>query len=124
MKLEELKQVVEWAIEGKLQWNRGDKWVDSKADGIAVGVDFNAYRRKPEPELRPWKPEEVPVGALFRTKRQPSLVSLILMKWDFGFTYSDASRIHQISFDAASDIGEHSTDGGKTWKPCGVEEGV
>ena len=35
-------------------------------------------RIKPEPKLRPWKPEEVPVGAVVRLKNDPKVRSLIV----------------------------------------------
>ncbi len=69
------------------------------------------YRIKPTATLRPWTADEVPVGAQTRSKLKPSErflitqsnLSLNLKQWLLG-EY------------------EHSTDGGVTWKPCGVVE--
>ena len=69
------------------------------------------YRIKPTPVLRPWTADEVPLGAQARFKLKPSErflitqsnLSLNLKQWLLG-EY------------------EHSTDGGVTWKPCGVVE--
>jgi hypothetical protein len=76
------------------------------------------YRVKPEPRLRPWKPEEVPVGALLRLTAKTCDRFLIV-----GF---DLGRIkygqwHDLPDEMLRHY-EHSLDGGNTWKPCGVEE--
>ena len=62
-----------------------------------------------EPKLRPWKPEEVPLGAHMRCKVREHRF-LLTETWD--------NLIRKTWLDEY----EHSTDGGKTWKPCGVEE--
>ena len=73
-----------------------------------------------EPKLRPWKSEEVPLGAWMRIKDTYNAhVGLIIS--------ANATRINRGSldspeFDHALNHYEHSTDGGKTWKPCGVME--
>ena len=85
--------------------------------------DHVRYRIKPEPKLRPWKPEEVPVGAIIRQKVNPEnrvlitavvngriragLVGIEICDWGNDWSLANC---------------EHSTDGGKTWKICGVEE--
>lgn len=69
------------------------------------------YRIKPTTTIRPWTADEVPLGAQARSKLKPSErflitqsnLSLNLKQWLLG-EY------------------EHSTDGGVTWKPCGVVE--
>lgn len=88
---------------GLMDWNSIDKpeWNWSAYD----------YRIKPTATLRPWTADEVPVGAQTRSKLKPSErflitqsnLSLNLKQWLLG-EY------------------EHSTDGGVTWKPCGVVE--
>ena len=71
-----------------------------------------------EPKLRTWKPEEVPLGAWMREKTVglPSLIVAI--------TSNSLWRGHgdQMALDYALAHYEHSTDGGKTWLPCGVAE--
>ena len=68
------------------------------------------YRIKPTPVLRPWTADEVPLGAWMRSKRNPQ----------------DRMLIHWVNSQADRELwlgkNEHSTDGGVTWKPCGVVE--
>ena len=68
------------------------------------------YRIKPTPVLRPWTADEVPLGAWMRFKRNPQ--DRVLLGW--------------VSVQADRDMWlherEYSTDGGKTWLPCGVME--
>jgi hypothetical protein len=71
--------------------------------------DFK-YQIKPTATLRPWTADEVPLGAWMRRQADPKFRWLILnvgnddMRMDFYLK------------------NEHSTDGGKTWLPCGVME--
>lgn len=78
------------------------------------------YRIKPsEPKLRPWEPEEVPVGALIKTRegRRWTITSC-----DADNIYSfDYSPCHWSFRDASIHI-NYSLDSGKTWLPCGVYE--
>ena len=71
--------------------------------------DFN-YRIKPTATLRPWTADEVPLGAWMRSKKSNGPRFLL------SSTRNDAYRIELMSDH------EHSTDGGVTWKPCGVVE--
>ena len=68
------------------------------------------YRIKPAPVLRPWTADEVPLGAWMRSKHNPQ----------------DRMLIHWVNSQADRELwlgkNEHSTDGGKTWLPCGVVE--
>ena len=68
------------------------------------------YRIKPTPVLRPWTADEVPLGAWMRSKRNPQ----------------DRMLIHWVNSQSDRELwlgkNEHSTDGGKTWLPCGVVE--
>jgi len=83
------------------------------------------YRIKPEPKLRPWKPEEVPVGMLIRNKdRLYNARTLILATSDRGILKFGKSSVcpDVLDFDSALANYEHSTDSGKTWHPCGVLE--
>ena len=68
------------------------------------------YRIKPTATIRPWTADEVPLGAWMRFKLIPSERYLI--------TQSTLSLPLQQWFQDR----EHSTDGGKTWLPCGVVE--
>ena len=68
------------------------------------------YRIKPTATLRPWTADEVPLGAWMRFKRNPQ--DRVLLGW----VSVQADR------DLWLDEREYSTDGGVTWKPCGVVE--
>lgn len=82
------------------------------------------YRIKPEPKLRPWKYEEVPVGALIRNKNWDfkNRVMIIGARFDgVSIPWSEGCDVTRIvPFNDLSDY-EHSTNGGKSWLPCGVE---
>lgn len=71
-----------------------------------------------EPKLRPWKLEEVPLGAWMREKTHglPSLIVAIRS--------TSVIRGHgdTVTLDYALSHYEYSMDEGSTWKPCGVEE--
>jgi hypothetical protein len=68
------------------------------------------YRIKPTAKLRPWTADEVPLGAWMRDKFDPKFRWLIL-----NVANDDVRREFFLR-------NEHSTDGGKTWLPCGVME--
>ena len=68
------------------------------------------YRLKPAAKLRSWTADEVPLGAWMRFKRNPQ--DRVLLGW----------VSVQSDRDLWLDEREYSTDGGVTWKPCGVVE--
>ena len=72
--------------------------------------DDTDYRIKPTATLRPWTADEVPLGAWMRCKHNPQ--DRMLIYW----VNSQADRELWLGKN------EHSTDGGKTWLPCGVVE--
>ena len=72
-------------------------------------ISYN-YRIKPTAKLRPWTADKVPLGAWMRFKRNPQ--DRVLLGW----VSVQADR------DLWLDEREYSTDGGKTWLPCGVVE--
>lgn len=67
------------------------------------------YRIKPTAKLRPWTADEVPLGAWVRMKNMNNTRSMIV----------SASA---LNLEMLFQTYEHSTDGGVTWKPCGVVE--
>tara|TARA_R110000868_G_scaffold140771_2_gene356745 strand:- start:824 stop:1198 length:375 start_codon:yes stop_codon:yes gene_type:complete len=77
-------------------WN----WID----------DIKSFRIKPTPVLRPWTADEVPLGMQARNAKYPKT------RWLIDRTSSEENRM-----DWCKNY-EHSTDGGKTWLPCGVVE--
>jgi hypothetical protein len=68
------------------------------------------YRIKPTPVLRPWTADEVPLGAWMRNMTNSEY------RWLINTSSLDDTRKAWLQ------QGEHSTDGGKTWLPCGVVE--
>jgi hypothetical protein len=74
------------------------------------GNDTKMYRIKPTPTFRPWTADELPLGAQVRKKSDPTY------RWVMGNTGSHDDRLK------LAENHEHSTDGGKTWLPCGVME--
>ena len=74
------------------------------------GWDDTQYRIKPTATLRPWTADEIPLGVQVRQKSNPT------DRWLIGNTGSNDDRLKYF------EAHEHSTDGGKTWLPCGVKE--
>jgi hypothetical protein len=74
------------------------------------GWDDTQYRIKHTLSLRPWTADEVPLGVQVRKKSDPT------SRWLIGNTGSHDDRLKYV------ETHEHSTDGGKTWLPCGVVE--
>lgn len=75
-------------------------------------------RQKPTPKLRPWKPDEVPVGAM--CKRKDGQFKGMIIACD-----TESGRIWMISSHTPEAVLKdfmHSLDRGKTWLPCGVVE--
>ena len=83
-------------------------WSDT--DDPCWDFDNCYYRRKPTATLRPWTADEVPLGMQARNFKYPKT------RWLIDRTSSEENRI-----DWCKNY-EHSTDGGKTWLPCGVME--
>ena len=70
----------------------------------------NDYRIKPTATLRPWTADEVPLGMQARNREYPKT------RWLIDRTSNEENRKDWC------EKYEHSTDGGKTWHPCGVME--
>lgn len=114
-------EVMQAFVNGKaVEWRdpiRYNKWE------IAVNPswDWNNidYRIAPEKKRRPWKLEEIPLNALFKSEvgNIYRIGSVIEGQPRFcGFEdYTDHFVKNTLSY-------TYSTDGGKTWLPCGVEE--
>ena len=118
-------------------WEQGKKVEFSFDNGqswlpicyLFLNIDNNAYldknyvfRLAQEPILRPWKPEEVPVGALIRTKSCCNYPSLILCVNVEAITISNFNPVQlKVRLENLTEY-EHSLDHGVTWLPCGVME--
>jgi len=96
-----------------------------RVEQLDVHILSSFYCRiKPSaPILRPWKPEEVPVGALIRGNTAGKKNrALIVALWTNAIYLVGVSRPMRIELHEASLQWEHSLDHGKTWLPCGVLE--
>lgn len=83
-------------------------WCDT--DAPWWDFDSYEYRIKPTATLRPWTADEVPLGAWMRLKsNQHDRYAIVWV----GLEVDRKLWFH---------LHEHSTDGGKTWLPCGVME--
>ena len=121
---EELKQAAEVmlaAAEGKqiqVAGKESNLWVDCIYSPAWDWAE-NTYRIKPAKALRPWKPEEVPLGAQTRPKNNNVSRLSIVGVHSGGVLLGQDNGAYP--FDSMLKRREHSIDGGITWKPCGVE---
>jgi len=81
--------------------------------------DANKYRIKPTAKLRPWTADEVPLGCILKTKSTNS-VWLLIGRNNVGEILIAGDKYQSPEWLLREY--EHSTDGGKTWLPCGVVE--
>ena len=105
---------------------RGD-WINIRAlkpDESETGFCFRKTTIiRPMPPLggRPWKPAEVPVGALIRQHGWPASRSVIIGVTGNGWiSYYCVNTITEVSVGTAFRQCTHSIDNGKTWLPCSV----
>ncbi len=79
-----------------------------------------------EPKWRAWTPEEVPVGALIKCKNVVHDDLFLIVgrscNGSDAIIYLGGHYDGKISASRAFSGFEHSTDGGKTFQPCGVQE--
>jgi len=123
------------------QSSSGEWWNITANTEVSFTGDPNTWRIKPEPKLRPWKPEEVPVGALLKRKLwDKNKHPLVILGVDVSYSntmprailsgplYQDSYESHYFLSDlltyngCCDDQNQYSTDHGKTWLPCGVME--
>ncbi len=125
----ELLPIITAFAEGKTIEFKSHKGIWS--DCIRCELDFSnlpeCYRIKPEPKLRPWKPEEVPVGAVVASCPSRSNRYVITAVWK-GEVHLNGSP-HACDDEKSPNINtivgpvyHYTTDFGKTWLPCGVVE--
>lgn len=133
MKIHEAKKylpIVKALAEGKTVEYReidGGIWTNI---GVCGDVDWFGYhdtkrefRIKPEPKLRPWRPEEVPHGCFICNYDRDGLTGpwwMIVGIFEYGVSLGHAAD--QPGYTSLKENYKHSTDGGRTWLPCGVEE--
>jgi hypothetical protein len=113
MNIEQTKEairVMQAFVDGKEveAMNPAGNW--ERATTPRWGWDDTQYRIKPTPTLRPWTADEVPLGAWMRDVSKQDYRWLIHTSGN-----ADTRKDWLVGY-------EHSTDGGKTWLPCGVME--
>jgi hypothetical protein len=124
---------VQAAAEGKVIQMMSSNGTWNEYPELAFVAPPHVYRIKPEPKLRPWKPEEVPVGALIRWNNLGKEVNVGLRGFDvcfIGGIYGEriVPSVQRSSIGIRWDMEcllkyiEYSLDHGKTWLPCGVVE--
>lgn len=100
-------------------WNR---WLDyDPNEPVEFDDKPENYRIKPEPKLRPWKPEEVPVGALISGLPDRRTAMMIVELLSERVVICRFGTLQKITFNELSGF-YYSLDHGKTWQPCGVME--
>lgn len=112
----ELLPVIQAFAEGKaIEWKcrGGANWCGPLTNPI--WSDDNIFRIKPELRLRPWRPEEVPMGAVVVYKRNPIVRRLIVGITSDGHVYLGDSLIEQCSAMLEQWLLPDN-------KPCGVED--
>jgi len=114
----QLLPIIQAFAEGKTIEYRKDPSDDW---GSLTSYNFNdplgCYRIKPEPKLRPWTKQEVPLGCWVRYRGGDATEILARVNCK-GCGIFGAS----MAFSFMLEYYEHSTDQGKTWLPCGVVE--
>jgi hypothetical protein len=120
----QLLPVIQAFADGKaVDYFNGETW-SALHDRPSFTDPIECYRIKPEPKLRPWRPEEVPVGALVRTRfGQEFFIISQNGGWDGAVFISERNKVKGgwQSFDTSS-MHEYSTDCGTSWHPCGIME--
>jgi hypothetical protein len=99
-----------WCIDPTPQWD----WIM-----FLYRVHPDDLNPPPTPKLRPWRPEEVPLGALIQCKGGGCWRTMIV-----GYNQAQTPSVlipdGRISPETLFNFDEHSLDGGRTWLPCGV----
>jgi hypothetical protein len=118
----QLLPVIQAFADGKaVDYFNGETW-SALHDRPSFTDPIECYRIKPEPKLRPWRPEEVPLGAWFRMCEGGWRLGMVAVAHSAVVIGVTATRQEAVSFEVLRDQYEHSIDGGKTWLPCGIME--
>lgn len=105
------------------RYNDDVTWNDCVMYGTFLQDRGVEYRIKPSPKLRPWKPEEVPVGALLKSEyNQEFLIVGRKGAWNGSVLISEINIIKGGWQSFTTEGCMYSLDHGKTWLPCGVLE--
>ncbi len=117
----QLLPIIQAYAEGKeIEFQTSDgKWSPIRTASFDYPPD--TYRIAPEKPAPPlWSsPEHVPLGAWIRGKDGEPRWALIVASYACGIRAGINMDLQYLNLDRY----EHSTDQGKTWKPCTVAEG-
>jgi len=109
-------------------WDGNLEWLNPLFDEWAKSINPPHQTENPArfrivtpKQLRPWKHEELPLGAWIRTTGS-SDVSIAIASRSGLLTWSDGRECYSVNPTHLLKNFEHSTDQGKTWLPCGVLE--
>ena len=125
-KLKELLPVMQAWVEGKeievsqINENKYELYEGDTPEWLFGNLSWK-WRIKPSPNYRPWKTEEVPLGAWLRWINEKMIIYLIVTVVDEQL-YVIGKSISPVDLDVILKYCEHSTDKGKTWHPCGVRK--
>ena len=128
---------IAWAQDKKVEGRprMSAAWIPVRPNVSISGHQYSAdvlldpsfiFRLAPEPpskRYRPWTPEEVPFRALIRFKDWSDGSRLMICGvWNGGVMWVTAEGVViKPPERLLNESWEHSTDQGRTWKPCGVE---
>jgi hypothetical protein len=110
--------IIQAFIDEKQIQRRDGDWIWNNVQVLCDGFTPSCYRIKPEPKLRPWKPEEVPVGGVIRRKSDGSRM-LIINVFQSGVHVGDS--IAPVGFDSLLKNFERFVGFGEC-QPCGIQE--
>lgn len=97
------------------------KWEDFLGENPDFTSSQWRWRIKPTPTLRPWRPEEVPVGICISVVDCKSAMQIVENMGVNGVNVVRFGKIERMSLVELKDF-NYSLDYGKTWLPCGVVE--
>lgn len=117
------KEIIQAILDGKQIQHAtsvNGPWYDTTdaADNLFDCYGYH-YRIKPTPTLRPWRPEEVPVGAIIFDKRGNNFHRHLIVGVDNNGLVAMTQQADDSCINLLAHY-EHSLDHGKTWQPCGV----
>lgn len=110
-----------WAKGANAQWQRKNGIWEEVSEICGWNIEL-PIRIKPEPKLRPWKREEVPLDAWLKHKSGHTWFRILSIGNDYVLIAAPRQNGLQFLFSELLEQSEHSIDGGKTWLPAGVME--
>ncbi len=99
-----------------------DYFGDNRPNFANRCIQWRIKPEPPQPKYRVWKPEEVPVGCIVSLKHDTARISKsVLFHCNGVMVWTGFDVLNPNTLDDALKWWDHSTDGGKTWRSCGVE---